>query len=66
VNEETLDFHCPRDAVFEKNLSNIEEVKARKGPVIAISTRATSRSPGLPTKSSYIPKAPITSLPFSQ
>ena len=29
-------FIAPRDAVFEKNISNIEEVKARKGPVIAI------------------------------
>lgn len=29
---------APDDAVFEKNLSNIEEVKARKGPVIAIGT----------------------------
>ena len=31
-------FIAPRDAVFEKNISNIEEVKARKGPVIAIGT----------------------------
>lgn len=29
---------APDDAVFEKNLGNIEEVKARKGPVIAIGT----------------------------
>ena len=31
-------FIAPKDAVFEKNISNIEEVKARKGPVIAIGT----------------------------
>lgn len=31
-------FIAPQDAVFEKNISNIEEVKARKGPVIAIGT----------------------------
>lgn len=31
-------FVAPRDSVFEKNVSNIEEVKARKGPVIAITT----------------------------
>ncbi len=31
-------FIAPDDSVFEKNLSNIEEVKARKGPVIAIGT----------------------------
>jgi glutamine---fructose-6-phosphate transaminase (isomerizing) len=39
VTEETPSvFIAPQDAVFEKNLSNIEEVKARKGPVIAIGT----------------------------
>ncbi|HPA19557.1 MAG TPA: glutamine--fructose-6-phosphate transaminase (isomerizing) [Verrucomicrobiae bacterium] len=27
---------CPRDGVYEKNLSNLQEIKARKGPVIAI------------------------------
>jgi glucosamine--fructose-6-phosphate aminotransferase (isomerizing) len=31
-------FIAPQDAVFEKNISNIEEVKARQGPVIAIGT----------------------------
>ena len=39
VTEQTPSvFIAPQDAVFEKNLSNIEEVKARKGPVIAIGT----------------------------
>ncbi len=27
---------CPRDDVYEKTISNIQELKARKGPVIAI------------------------------
>jgi len=31
-------FIAPNDAVFEKNLNNIEEVKARRGPVVAIGT----------------------------
>ncbi len=31
-------FIAPQDAVYEKNISNIEEVKARRGPVIAIGT----------------------------
>jgi glucosamine--fructose-6-phosphate aminotransferase (isomerizing) len=31
-------FICPRDAVYEKTFSNIEEIKARKGPVIAVAT----------------------------
>jgi glucosamine--fructose-6-phosphate aminotransferase (isomerizing) len=31
-------FIAPNDSVFEKNVSNIEEVRARKGPIIAIGT----------------------------
>ncbi len=27
---------CPRDGVYEKNLSNLQEIKARKGRVIAV------------------------------
>ncbi|HEV2390842.1 MAG TPA: glutamine--fructose-6-phosphate transaminase (isomerizing) [Verrucomicrobiae bacterium] len=32
-------FVVPRDAMYEKNMSNIEEIKARKGPIIAIATQ---------------------------
>lgn len=39
ISEETPSlFIAPQDAVFDKNVSNIEEVKARRGPVIAIGT----------------------------
>jgi glucosamine--fructose-6-phosphate aminotransferase (isomerizing) len=31
-------FLCPRDAVYDKTMSNLEEVKARSGPVLAIAT----------------------------
>jgi glutamine---fructose-6-phosphate transaminase (isomerizing) len=31
-------FLCPRDSLYDKTFSNIEEIKARKGPVIAIAT----------------------------
>lgn len=31
-------FIAPDDSVLEKNISNIEEVRARKGPIIAIGT----------------------------
>jgi glucosamine--fructose-6-phosphate aminotransferase (isomerizing) len=31
-------FICPQDSVYEKVMSNIEEVKARKGPVIVVAT----------------------------
>src|SRR5213593_2833789 len=31
-------FIAPNDAVFSKNLNNIEQVKARKGPIIAVTS----------------------------
>jgi glucosamine--fructose-6-phosphate aminotransferase (isomerizing) len=31
-------FIVPRDAMYDKNMSNLEEIKARKGPIIAIAT----------------------------
>jgi glucosamine--fructose-6-phosphate aminotransferase (isomerizing) len=31
-------FVVPSDAMYEKNMSNVEEIKARKGPVIAVAT----------------------------
>jgi glutamine---fructose-6-phosphate transaminase (isomerizing) len=31
-------FIVPRDAMYEKNMSNIAEIKARKGPIIALAT----------------------------
>ena len=31
-------FLCPKDSLYDKTFSNIEEIKARKGPVIAIAT----------------------------
>ena len=33
-------FIAPNDSVFEKNVSNMEEVKARKGPIIALAPKA--------------------------
>src|SRR5450432_4826273 len=33
-------FIVPDDAVFSKNLNNIEQVRARKGPVIAITSKS--------------------------
>ena len=34
---------APEDSVLEKNISNIEEVRARKGPIIAIGTEGCTR-----------------------
>jgi glucosamine--fructose-6-phosphate aminotransferase (isomerizing) len=31
-------FIAPRDAMYDKNMSNVEEIKARQGPIIAVAT----------------------------
>jgi glucosamine--fructose-6-phosphate aminotransferase (isomerizing) len=33
-------FIAPDDAVFSKNMNNIEQVRARKGPIIAVTTES--------------------------
>ena len=59
VNEETPSlFIAPRDAVFEKNLSNIEEVKARKGPVIAVGSEGDKSLAKVADDVILIPDAP--------
>jgi glucosamine--fructose-6-phosphate aminotransferase (isomerizing) len=59
VNEETPSvFIAPQDAVFEKNLSNIEEVKARKGPVIAVGTEGDTALGKVADDVIYLPKSP--------
>ena len=35
-------FVAPADQIYDKTLSNIEEVKARKGPIIAITTEGNT------------------------
>ena len=39
VDEQTPSlFLCPRDGVYDKNINNLQQVRARKGPVIAVAT----------------------------
>ncbi|PIP24910.1 MAG: glutamine--fructose-6-phosphate transaminase (isomerizing) [Candidatus Nealsonbacteria bacterium CG23_combo_of_CG06-09_8_20_14_all_36_12] len=47
---------CPSDSVYEKMISNIEEIKARKGPVIAIATEGNEEIKKLVDDVIYIPK----------
>jgi glucosamine--fructose-6-phosphate aminotransferase (isomerizing) len=49
---------APEDGVFEKNVSNIEEVKARKGPVIAIGTEGCTQLERLCDDVIFIPPCP--------
>jgi glutamine---fructose-6-phosphate transaminase (isomerizing) len=49
-------FIAPDDAVFDKNVSNIEEVKARKGPVIAVTTEGCTDLERIADDVIYIPQ----------
>lgn len=54
------DFPClvlaPLDSVYEKNASNIEEIKARRGKIIAVTTEGNDRLDNLADDLIYIPK----------
>ncbi len=47
---------APQDSVYEKMLSNIEEIRARKGPVIAIATEGDKKIAELADDVVYVPK----------
>ncbi len=47
---------APHDSVYEKMISNIEEIKARRGPVIAVATEGDSGIAELADDVVYIPK----------
>ena len=47
---------APQDSVYEKMVSNIEEIRARKGPVIAIATEGDKKIAELADDVVYIPK----------
>jgi glucosamine--fructose-6-phosphate aminotransferase (isomerizing) len=51
-------FIAPDDSVFDKNISNIEEVKARKGPVIAIGTEGNTKLEKVADDVILIPSSP--------
>jgi len=47
---------CPSDSVYEKMISNIQEIKARRGPVIAIATQGNEDIKAIADDVIYIPK----------
>jgi glucosamine--fructose-6-phosphate aminotransferase (isomerizing) len=47
---------CPSDSVYEKMISNIKEIKARRGPVIAIATKGNEEIKEIADDVLYIPK----------
>jgi glucosamine--fructose-6-phosphate aminotransferase (isomerizing) len=50
-------FVAPVDHIYEKTQSNIEEVKARKGPIIAITTEGNTDLAKKVDDIIYVPKA---------
>src|SRR5262249_28264317 len=59
VDEETpAVFLAPRGPVFEKTMSNLEEVKARGGPVIAVVTEGDEEVAARADEVIAIPEAP--------
>ncbi len=46
----------PQDSVYEKTISNLEEIKARGGPIIAIATEGDKRILNVADAAIFIPK----------
>ena len=57
-------FLVPNDAVFSKNLNNMEQVKARKGPIIAVTTEGTKRIEDIADDVIYLPRVPEFASPI--
>jgi len=49
-------FIAPVDSVYEKNLSNMQEIKSRGGKIIAITTEGNEKIEDLANEVIYIPK----------
>jgi glucosamine--fructose-6-phosphate aminotransferase (isomerizing) len=59
VDEETPSvFLVPRGAVFDKVMSNLEEIKARQGPIIAVACKGDDEVAGRADDVIYIPEVP--------
>jgi glucosamine--fructose-6-phosphate aminotransferase (isomerizing) len=59
VDEETPSvFLIPRGAVFDKVLSNLEEIKARGGPVIAVATEGDEETAARADEVIWVPEVP--------
>ncbi len=55
---------CPQDKVYDKTISNIQEIKARNGKVIAIATEGDESISKIADNVIYIPKVEEILYPF--
>ena len=65
IDEQTPSvFLCPKDGSYEKNVNNIQQVRARKGPVLAIATEGDKDMSSHADDVIYIPEAPEYATPI--
>lgn len=65
VNPETPSvFIAPNDAIFEKNAANIQEVRARKGPVIGVGNEGHTALKKITDDIFWVPEAPDYLMPI--
>ena len=57
-------FLCPKDGVYDKNINNMQQIKARKGPVIAVATEGDEEILNHADDVFYIPAAPEYTTPI--
>jgi glucosamine--fructose-6-phosphate aminotransferase (isomerizing) len=57
-------FLCPRDGLYDKNINNIQQIKARKGPVIAVATEGDTDILNHADDVIFIPAAPEYTAPI--
>jgi glucosamine--fructose-6-phosphate aminotransferase (isomerizing) len=57
INENFPTFAiCPSDSVYEKTLSNLEEIRSRKGPILVLATEGDEKIKRLAGEVIYLPK----------
>jgi glucosamine--fructose-6-phosphate aminotransferase (isomerizing) len=65
IDEQTPSvFLCPRDGAYDKNINNMQQVKARKGPIIAVATEGDSEIRHHADDVFFIPEAPEYTAPI--
>ena len=57
-------FLCPKDGVYDKNINNMQQIKARKGPVIAVATEGDEDILNHADDVFYIPATPEYTTPI--
>jgi glucosamine--fructose-6-phosphate aminotransferase (isomerizing) len=57
-------FIAPRDGVYDKNINNVQQIKARKGPVIAVATEGDEDILSQADDLFFIPAAPEYTTPI--